>query len=206
MPKKILCFGDSNTYGFVPGEGVRYKKSVRWTGVLADCLGEGYKVFEGGCNNRVCFSNHPDGKKFIGNEFIYKYLPYDIDIIITCLGANDLQKNYHNSFSDLEKGFYEYILGIKMVFNSKIIILAPPFINKEVVKNEFFKELFDEKSVEMSMFLPEIWKKVAKSTDCYFLNLNLLTDVSKADGLHYTSDSHRVIGVELAKFITQNKF
>ena len=37
--KDVLCFGDSNTWGFVPGRGVRYDEHTRWTGVLQDVLG-----------------------------------------------------------------------------------------------------------------------------------------------------------------------
>lgn len=36
----ILCYGDSNTYGYNPVNGLRYPKDVRWTGVLQKLLGE----------------------------------------------------------------------------------------------------------------------------------------------------------------------
>ena len=44
--KNILCFGDSNTYGFVPGIGTRYDRGTRWTGRLAKALGSDYYVIE----------------------------------------------------------------------------------------------------------------------------------------------------------------
>ncbi|HKL80363.1 MAG TPA: hypothetical protein VJ888_08010 [Mobilitalea sp.] len=31
MLKNILCFGDSNTYGFIAGTGGRYSENIRWT-------------------------------------------------------------------------------------------------------------------------------------------------------------------------------
>ena len=40
----ILCYGDSNTYGYNPVNGLRYPKDVRWTGVLQKLLGEQYAV------------------------------------------------------------------------------------------------------------------------------------------------------------------
>ena len=46
----ILCYGDSNTYGYNPVNGLRYPKDVRWTGVLQKMLGEEYVVIEEGCN------------------------------------------------------------------------------------------------------------------------------------------------------------
>ena len=42
----ILCYGDSNTYGYNPVNGLRYPKGVRWTGVLQKMLGEEYEVIE----------------------------------------------------------------------------------------------------------------------------------------------------------------
>ena len=49
----ILCYGDSNTYGYNPVNGLRYPKDVRWTGVLQKLLGEQYAVIEEGCNCRT---------------------------------------------------------------------------------------------------------------------------------------------------------
>ena len=39
--KRILCYGDSNTWGHNPepdGEDFRYGDDVRWTGMLQKCL------------------------------------------------------------------------------------------------------------------------------------------------------------------------
>ena len=37
--KKILCYGDSNTWGYTPKTGKRYSKNQRWTGILQEMLG-----------------------------------------------------------------------------------------------------------------------------------------------------------------------
>ena len=42
--KKILCYGDSNTFGFNPKNGGRYDKTTRWSGILSDLLKEKYEV------------------------------------------------------------------------------------------------------------------------------------------------------------------
>jgi GNAT superfamily N-acetyltransferase len=41
---KILCYGDSNTWGFSPVNGSRFSEDIRWPGVLRRCLGEGFTV------------------------------------------------------------------------------------------------------------------------------------------------------------------
>lgn len=51
MATTLLCYGDSNTYGYDPRSylGERYPRSVRWTGLLAE---EGYTVRNEGMNGR----------------------------------------------------------------------------------------------------------------------------------------------------------
>ena len=56
--KNVLCFGDSNTYGYDPagmrdGTAVRYAQDVRWCGVAQRDLGEGWHVIEEGLNGRT---------------------------------------------------------------------------------------------------------------------------------------------------------
>lgn len=46
--KSILCFGDFNTYGYIPGTGGRYPSHIRWPRVLAQLLGPEWEVVEEG--------------------------------------------------------------------------------------------------------------------------------------------------------------
>ena len=50
--KKIICFGDSNTYGYNPATGGRFDENTRWPKVLQKLLGEDYEIFEEGQNGR----------------------------------------------------------------------------------------------------------------------------------------------------------
>ena len=53
---RILCFGDSNTYGYNP-KGGRYGESERWTARLAARLGA--TVIEEGLGGRTCVLDDP---------------------------------------------------------------------------------------------------------------------------------------------------
>jgi lysophospholipase L1-like esterase len=56
----ILCFGDSNTWGFIPGSDAdRYTADVRWPGVMQSALGVGYKVIEEAQNGRMTVWDDP---------------------------------------------------------------------------------------------------------------------------------------------------
>lgn len=71
--KNILCFGDSVTWGWVPKEnGVpteRFAPDVRWTGVLADRLGEGYHVIEEGLSGRTTAVDDPTDPRLNGSTY-----------------------------------------------------------------------------------------------------------------------------------------
>ena len=57
--RHILCYGDSNTWGYTPGSGERHAPDVRWTGVLRRRLGEGWEVLEEGMNGRTTVFDNP---------------------------------------------------------------------------------------------------------------------------------------------------
>ena len=59
--KRILCFGDSNTYGFIPENGLRYDENTRWTGILKKISGDEFQIIEAGGNNRTGFTDSVDG-------------------------------------------------------------------------------------------------------------------------------------------------
>lgn len=56
--KKILCFGDSNTYGYTC-QGGRFGADVRWTGRLSAALGKDFQLLEEGLPGRMVSSGNP---------------------------------------------------------------------------------------------------------------------------------------------------
>lgn len=197
--KKVLCFGDSNTYGFIPSSGGRYGKDVRWTGVLQKLLGAGFNVIEEGCNNRTCFAENPDGKLFTGIKILPELLTPDLDFVILSIGVNDLQFQYGRNLSDFSTGIGALIELVKSKSHSaKIILASPPIIRKNILKS-FFAAMFDSESIEKSLKLPEIYEKCAKEKGCIFLDLNKIVKTSDIDGLHYEAEEHRKIAEAFAQ-------
>ena len=67
MKKRILCFGDSNTWGAIAcGDGARYPEGVRWTSVLSQQLGEEYVIIEEGQNGRTSVWDDPIENRMAG--------------------------------------------------------------------------------------------------------------------------------------------
>ena len=54
MPRTIVCFGDSNTWGYVPGsDGARHPREARWPSRLQRLLGDEWEVIAEGLNGRT---------------------------------------------------------------------------------------------------------------------------------------------------------
>lgn len=190
---KILCFGDSNTYGFNPENGSRYNKDIRWSGILKKTL-KNVQITELGCNNRTCFNN-------LGMFNSLLELPKHIkdnNIIILQIGINDLQKSYNMSLEKFEEGFEKLISSISE--DVKIILLCPNIINKCIL-NSYFNNLFDKNSIILSEGLYEIYKKVANKYNCDVINLNTYTKTSTIDGLHYDAENHKLIADIIIKHL-----
>lgn len=199
---KILCFGDSNTFGFNPEDGSRYSQDVRWSGILKNNLGDKAKVVEAGCNNRTCIADNPSGELYIGYKIFPKLLKEDFTHIIIGVGINDLQKIYDISLQELENGLESLIIEAKEKLpNVKIILLSPSEI-KDSILNSGFNVLFDETSISKSKGIVKIYKNLADRYGC-LLDLNKIVEVSDIDGLHYFSEEHKKIAESILKLIEQ---
>lgn len=199
--EKILCFGDSNTYGYNPHTGNRYNKNTRWTGVLQKLAGSNYEIIEAGGNNRTAFSDNPNGIQFTGYILLPQYLKENYETIILAIGINDLQKFYNPSIEEFEKGIrYIVSITVEQAPKSKLIILSPSHIEENIL-NSNFKFLFDKTSIEKSKKITAIYKKIAREYNCKLLDLNKIVKTSKIDGLHYEAEEHKKIAESVIKLI-----
>lgn len=191
--KKILCFGDSNTFGYNPNNGSRYNENSRWTGILKNLCKNNYEIIEAGCNNRTAFSNNPNGIQFTGYKVLPEYLKEIYDTIIFAIGINDLQKFYNPTLEEFETGIENLIKKIRESLpNCNIIILSPSHITENIL-NSNFRFMFNQTSIEKSKQITPIYEKIANEYNCKFLDLNKIVTTSKIDGLHYDIEEHKKI-------------
>ena len=191
--KKILCFGDSNVYGFMPMTGLRYLKRSRWTGILQNLCDDEFEVIEAGANNRTAFSDNSAGENFTGYKILPKLLDKDYDTVILAVGANDLQYQYNNSADDFMAGMTKLVNIVKDNCPKAKIILASPSVITDKVLKSFFIEMFNEESIQKSYMLADIYQEIAIKNNCLFIDLEKIAKVSDKDGLHYDSDAHKAI-------------
>ena len=208
----ILCYGDSNTYGYNPVNGLRYPKDIRWTGVLQKLLGEDYAVIEEGCNGRTTVFEDIAEPWKAGLGYLRPCLNTHkpIDFVIMMLGSNDLKRMFHASAKEIADGAEQLVSIIKEFtkekqgFMPKVILVSPPEIGADIATSEFARS-FDEDAIERSKELPVFYEKIAKKYDCIFFNAAKVIESSKVDSLHLMPEAHKKLAEELYKCIMENE-
>lgn len=207
----VLCYGDSNTYGYNPADGMRYSEDIRWTGRLQKMLGEEYRVIEEGCNGRTTVFDDPfEGWK---NGLIYlkpclnTHKP--VDIVIMMLGSNDLKEVFDVTPEEIAEGAAKLVQIIqefteeKQGFIPKIILVSPPEIG-EGIKSSVFYGSFQENSVSRSREFSKWYRKAAKRYNCIFFDAAKYVEASKEDSLHLSPEAHKKLAQELYKVVMEN--
>jgi lysophospholipase L1-like esterase len=203
----ILCFGDSNTWGYNPETAERYAPDVRWTGVLARKLGAGFRVIEEGLNGRTSVWEDPlhpgrNGSRYLG-PCLESHRP--LDLVVLFLGLNDLKKRFSASADDIAKG-----VGVlaEMVARSgagpggaapRMLLVAPPPVGRLTG----FAEAF-EGSVERSRRVAEHLRPIARQIGCDFLDAAEHVCFSDVDGIHFDAAAHAALGAAFAARIRES--
>ncbi|MEI8200452.1 MAG: SGNH/GDSL hydrolase family protein [Eubacteriales bacterium] len=202
----ILCFGDSNTYGYNPSNKARYMRQERWTGVLQQDLGQEYYVIEEGLNGRTILYDDP----IEGDKCGKKHLPMllashiPLDFIIVMLGTNDLKTRFGSSSADIMLGMESIIRIIKdmkaCAKPENILILAPAPLNNEM--DPYLKYMFGD-PMHKSMEMTDRYRDLAKNENTYFMSVGDMTQVSELDGVHLSLDGHKMLGLKIAELLKQ---
>ena len=202
--KRILCFGDSNTWGYIPDSNAeRYPPTVRYTRLLMENLGNQYEVIEEGLPGRTLMSDC--FRELIGNrngalafgQIAYTHLP--LDYILIMLGTNDLKTIHRKTVKECAKALendYIRIINLKLngkiKNNPKIIIVAPAIIGPDGAN-------FDEIGAKESLLFNKEYFEVAKRNGCLFVDNEGLEVGS--DSVHLTERSHRLLASKIFRVI-----
>lgn len=189
--KTVLCFGDSNTWGFVPGTGARYAREERWTGRLQYLLGDGYAVVEEGQNGRTTVHDDPvDGFKN-GMTYLLPCLESHkpVDLVVLLLGTNDLKARFCKSAMEIAKSAGRLVRAIRTSQYGpgdgppQVLLIAPP----PITTLTDFADVFAG-SVEKSQQLARWYRTEAELHRVPFLDAGTVVRSSDLDGVHWDAD------------------
>ncbi len=165
---KVVCYGDSNTYGFDPRSffGGRYDSENRWVDLFAEKTG--WTICNEGLNGREI----PRGAVTV---------PVDTDLLIVMLGTNDLLQGC-TAEACAER--MERFLNALDVEKRKLLLIAPPPMGLgEWVPN---RSLIAE-----SIRLGEYYEEIAQRMGIQFVNTEGWDIPMAYDGVHFTEEGHR---------------
>lgn len=183
--KKLILFGDSNTYGYDPRDffGGRYPENVRWATMVRHALKNEYDVIEEGQNGRALPSTT---SSFFRN--MIEDLNTD-DVLAMMLGTNDiLLVNYPNAEAPVRQ--LDSILAyVKEHCKGKFILIAPPYIS------DIYPDLksYHDCCVEMNIRFMELAKKYdIDAIDAAVWNIPM-----GSDGVHFSIEGHKIFGEKI---------
>ncbi len=207
---RILCIGDSNTWGYNPENGQRFAK--RWTRVLAEQMPEN-EIIEEGMNGRTLLSVDPFMKERCGitglKILLMSHKP--IDLVVIMLGTNELKIFYKCSAEYIADGVEEFIKVIQdeelwQRFKvPKILIVSPVTIRDELIENGAIFGEFNKKSVMESKRMAEAIENVCKKYDADFMDAAEFAEASLTDYVHLDEDNHAKLAHAIKEKIENTK-
>ena len=205
--KEILCFGDSNTYGLIPGTNRRYDRETRWTGILAEKLyDKGYRIIEEGlCGRTSVFDDATrDGRN--GAKVLPMLLETHapLDQVVLMLGTNDCKTYNHASADRIGKGIEKLIQQIRKADPAIDILLVSPIELGEDVWKPGFDPEFDERSELVSKHLAAEYKKIALQHQATFLDASTVAVPSETDREHLDESGHAALAEAIYQTIHEN--
>lgn len=191
--KQILCFGDSNTYGLIPGSTERYDYNTRWTGIVENkLLHKGYRVIEEGLCGRTTIFDDPLRTGRRGTQLLPIVLETHrpVDIVVLMLGTNDCKSLYDASAEVIGLGIKKLIGQIKdAVPEAKILLISPIHLGDDVWNG--YDPEFNEDSVKTSKNLGKVYEQLAREEGIYYLAASDYAQPSKEDREHMDQIGHK---------------
>ncbi len=194
--QSVLCYGDSNTWGYRPDQTGRFPRSERWPGLLQSRLGEAVDVIEEGLNGRTSAFDDP----FLPHMNGLLYLPValathaPLDAVVLALGTNDLFVPGFLGADAAARGVSALVAcarssgcgpngagpGILVLVPTPFGPLGPwePDSPHGVLESARFSDSF---------------ARVAQTDDFSFLDLRDVVAPSSLDGVHFDLEGHRAI-------------
>ena len=185
---KMLCYGDSNTYGYDPRGffGDRYPKEIRWVDILAQQTGWGIR--NEGQNGREIPSRLFQYQR--AGELLAQSAP---DVFAVMLGTNDLLRGIpaEASCSRME-AFLRYI----QPKCGQLLLIAPPPMKRGAWVTE-------ENLIAESVKLAEAYQALSQKLGIAFVNAGQWNVELTFDGVHFTEEGHRGFAEGLYTYLTK---
>lgn len=201
--KTILCYGDSNTWGFDFTTGGRIPYGLRWPNILQRRLGDGYRVVDEGVNGRTTAEDDPtddfpevkNGKKGL----IYSLRSHcPLNLVILMLGTNDLKTGFFSGVDRIARNVGDLTdlarseLGAMQGREPDILIAAPMPLGETIESSPFCGVFGGKRALAPSVELASALRREAERKVCYFLDAGAVAKPNPTDAVHFSREGHRL--------------
>lgn len=169
--KQIICFGDSNTWGYDGESKTRLPWGKRWTSLVQEKLiGDGVRIIEEDLCGRTTIFEDPlrAGRK--GTSLLPVLLETHAvaDLLILMLGTNDCKTIFKASAQVIASGMERLIDQAQRIApQTKILVISPITLGEKVWQEGYDPE-FSRESVEVSKGLAAEYEKLAGKKGVFF--------------------------------------
>lgn len=193
VKQHLLCYGDSLSWGIIPGSRQRHPFERRWTGIVQGLLGPRVRVIEECLNGRTTAWDDPQRPGRHGGAYLPQILQTHapFDAVVLFLGTNDMQAVYDASAGDSARGADALVAAIQsarpepMTAAPPILLVAPPRIGRPAGAME---EKFRGAQVKSLGFL-DAYRVVAERRACQLFDASIVLP-GDVDGVHWDEDQH----------------
>lgn len=199
--KRILIYGDSNTFGTLPmaslSDDSALPKGARWGDVMGATLGDGVEVITEGLPGRTTVHDDPvEGAYRNGlrplRAILESHKP--IDLLIFCLGTNDMKNRFSLNAGDIALSVARLVREAKALgCVDQILVICPP----PVLERDDLAQIF-EGAAARSVGLPEAMQRFAEVNGATFFDAGSVISSDPIDGVHWSPDSHMQLGAAVA--------
>ena len=209
--KRILAYGDSNTWGFDPATwgsatmaSARYSEDIRWTGLLQKALGDRALILEEGLCGRTTAFDDADCEGRNGLATLPSILKANrpLDAAIIMLGTNDCKSAFDVSSKEITAGLELCLKKLLDVLPPEnILLISPLYLEKAALDFDY-----NDRSIAVSRELKQDIKELAGRYGTAFLAASDHVKASSLDGQHLTEEGHRALYEAVLKtIVSMNK-
>ena len=200
--RSVLCFGDSNTWGKIPGTDSRFPWPQRWTGILDGALSPAARVVEEGLNGRTTMWDDPFMDYRNGRTALPMLLEshFPSDLLVLMLGTNDLKLRFAKDPFVIAEGIGSLIrLNQSSPFKTPhVLIVSPPPISETVHP---WNSRTYAGAIETSRKLAGQYQVIASASGCHFFDASAVATADPIDGVHLDGRGHRALAEALLPII-----
>lgn len=206
--RRVLVFGDSNTYGFNAENGGRFTEAERYPCRLQALLGPGVSVIEEGLPGRTSVFDDPINEGLCGLSYItpcmMSHMP--LDTLVIMLGTNDCKERFGCTSTLIGEGLDRLVRKALATeaWRGKpdLVLVAPPAI-VPAYEQLMFGPIMGAGCALRAAGLAEEFAKVAAARGCRFLDAGQLpgAGVHPLDGMHLTREAHAALAEGLAALL-----